>query len=266
MDIYEALILGLVQGLTEFLPISSSGHLVIAKNLIGGVKEPGILFEVLLHLGTLLAVLLYFRRDILDILSALIPGGGVDDVKREEGRKTALVVIVGTLPTVVIALLFKDHFERLFQSVQAVSVMLLVTGLLLFLSDRVKKTEKRPITIKDALIIGTVQGMAIIPGISRSGSTIATGLFRGIDGERAATYSFLLSIPAICGAVVLHAKEIGHINDGQAIPYLIGIAAAAVSGFFSIKILMKVVSGRKLRYFAFYCWTVGLLSLVSTIN
>ena len=265
MNIYEALILGLVQGLTEFLPISSSGHLVIAKDLMGGFNEPGILFEVLLHLGTLLAVLVYFRREILEILSALIPGSGVAEAKREEGRKTALVVIVGTLPTVVIALLFKNPLERLFDNVQAVSVMLLVTGLLLFLSDRVKGGGKSAIGIKDALIIGTVQGMAIIPGISRSGSTIATGLFRGVNAERAATYSFLLSIPAICGAVVLHMKDMGNINGGQTIPYLAGMATAAMSGFFSITVLMKVVSGRKLRYFAFYCWAVGLLSLTNSL-
>ena len=266
MDIYEALILGLVQGFTEFLPISSSGHLVIAKSLLGGFREPGILFEVLLHFGTLLAVLLYFRKDILDILAALFPVGEMEEAKREEGRKTAIVVIAGTLPTVVIALLFKDQFEKLFQSVQAVSVMLLVTGVLLFLSDRVKKTEKRALTIKDAVIIGTVQGMAIIPGISRSGSTIATGLFRGIDGERAATFSFLLSIPAICGAVVLHMKDMTGIDGGQVVPYLAGMAMAAVSGFLSIKVLMKIVSGRKLRFFAFYCWTVGILSLVATLG
>ncbi len=255
------MILGLVQGLTEFLPVSSSGHLVIAKHFLGGVREPGILFEVLLHFGTLLAVLLYFRKELSSMLLALRHRGGLNEAELKEGRSMILVVMVGTLPTVVIALLFKDLFESLFESVGVVSLMLLVTGTLLFLSDRVKAAERSSIGIKDAVIIGTVQGMAIIPGISRSGSTIATGLFRGIDGEKAATYSFLLSIPAILGAVVLEAKGISELRQGDFLPYLVGVCSAAGSGFLSIKLLMKVVAGRKLRFFAFYCWFVGLSSL-----
>ena len=264
MSIVDALIMGLVQGLTEFLPISSSGHLVIAKHFLGGVKESGILFEVLLHLGTLLAVLLYFRRDIYRLLLSILPTERLAGQERAEGRKMVLAIIAGTVPTVIIALIFKDTFERLFESVQIVSAMLLVTGVLLFLSDRVKVTKRESINLKDAVIIGIVQGLAIIPGISRSGSTIATGLFMGIKAERAATYSFLLSIPAICGAVVLHSKGLTSLNGGDAVPYMTGVAAAAISGFFSIKVLMKIVAGRKLKLFAFYCWTVGLLGLIFT--
>lgn len=264
MSIIDALIMGLVQGLTEFLPVSSSGHLVIAKHLLGGVKEPGILFEVLLHFGTLLAVLLYFRQDILSLFRAFLPSGHVSEEERADSKTLALMVIAGTLPTVVIALLFKDLFEALFTSVRIVSIMLLVTGLLLFMSDRIRLTPRKKVGIKDALIVGTVQGMAIIPGISRSGSTIATGLFRGIKGESAATFSFLLSIPAILGAVVLNMKDIGALESVAVLPYSVGVATAAISGFFSIKLLMKVVAGRNLKFFAFYCWAVGLLSL--TLN
>ncbi|MDH3976000.1 MAG: undecaprenyl-diphosphate phosphatase [Deltaproteobacteria bacterium] len=262
MTIIEALILGLVQGLTEFLPISSSGHLVIAKSIMGGVREPGILFEVLLHLGTLLAVLLFFRKDIIKLVLSLTLAGNLSDGERKEGRKMVLAVIAGTLPTVVIALLFKDIFEALFSSVKIVSLMLLITGLLLFLSDMVRDRKREKVSLKDALIIGIVQGAAIIPGISRSGSTIAAGLFMGINGEKAAKFSFLLSIPAILGAVVLHAKDISGLNNGHMIPYLAGVTAAAVSGFFSIKVLMKVVAGRRLKLFAFYCWTVGIIGLI----
>lgn len=262
MTITEALILGVVQGVTEFLPISSSGHLVIAKSFLGSVRDPGILFEVLVHLGTLLAVLVFFRKDIGNLLLSLTDAGSLSEGERKEGRKMVLAVVAGTLPTVVIALLFKDIFEELFSSVKIVACMLFITGLLLFFSDRVKERRREKVTLKDALIIGIVQGGAIIPGISRSGSTIATGLFMGINGEKAAKFSFLLSIPAILGAVVLHAKDISGLSNGHMMPYMAGIASSALSGFFSIKVLMKVVAGRRLKLFAFYCWAVGIAALI----
>jgi undecaprenyl-diphosphatase len=262
MSILEAVIMGLVQGLTEFLPISSSGHLVIAKQLLGSAKRPGILFEVMLHFGTLLAVLVYFRVKISSILCSLLPSSNMEEAKRRSERGFAMAVIIGTLPTVVIALLFKDVFEELFDSVKTVSFMLLITGILLYLSDKVKKGGRETVRLRDALIIGTVQGMAIIPGISRSGSTIATGLFGGLKAETAATYSFLLSIPAILGAVVLHAGDLTGFDNGNILPYTAGVLAAAISGFLSIKILMKIVAGRNLRFFAFYCWTLGIGSLI----
>ncbi len=262
MNTGEALILGLVQGLTEFLPISSSGHLVLAKHFLGGVRQPGILFEVLLHLGTLVAVLLYFKKDIISILQALLPSSGNNDKNIIYRRKLALGVVIGTIPTVIIALLFKDFFESIFNSVKIVSMMLIVTGILLYLSDRFSEGKKSGVPIKDAIIIGIVQGMAIIPGISRSGSTIATGIFRGVKSENAARFSFLLSIPAILGAVVLKLSETGNFPAEDIFPYLIGVATAAVSGFLSIKVLMRIVSGKKLRFFAYYCWAIGILSLV----
>lgn len=262
MSITEAIIMGLVQGLTEFLPISSSGHLVIAKQLLGGVKEPGILFEIMLHFGTLLAVLVFFRKEIASILCSLIPSSGMEEAKRKSQQGFALAVIVGTVPTVVIALLFKDTFEELFNSVRTVSFMLLITGVVLYLSDKVKKTSRETVRLRDALLIGTIQGLAIIPGISRSGSTIATGLFGGLKAETAATYSFLLSIPAILGAVVLHAGDLTSFDNSNILPYTAGVITAAISGFLSIKVLMKIVAGRKLRFFAFYCWTVGIGSLI----
>jgi undecaprenyl-diphosphatase len=265
MDISEALTMGLVQGLTEFLPVSSSGHLVIAKHFLGGIREPGVLFEVLLHFGTLLAVLVYFRSDLYTIVLSPFPSKRLSDDERKRGKLMILAVVIGTIPTVIIALAFKDFFESLFESIQTVSVMLLVTGVVLFLSDRVKVTRRKEVGILDAVIIGTIQGLAIIPGISRSGSTIATGLFRGINGEEAARYSFLLSIPAILGAVVLESGNMGVVDTAEFIPYLIGVVAAAVSGFLSIKLLMKIVTGRKLKIFAFYCWTVGLTSLMVTL-
>jgi len=262
MGITEAVIMGLVQGLTEFLPISSSGHLVIARQLLGVVKEPGILFEVMLHLGTLLAVLVYFRGEIASIIFAIFPSTDMDNEKRRSRRGLAMAVIAGTLPTVVIALLFKDTFEELFNSVRTVSFMLLITGAVLYLSDKVEKSGRDTVRLRDALLIGTIQGIAIIPGISRSGSTIATGLFGGLKAETSATYSFLLSIPAIMGAAVLHAGDLTGFDNGNILPYSAGVMAAAISGFLSIKVLMKIVAGRNLRIFAFYCWTVGIGSLI----
>lgn len=262
MGIIEALIMGLVQGLTEFLPVSSSGHLVIAKQLLGGIKQPGILFEIMLHFGTLLAVLVYFRKEIASILCSLLPSSGIEEGKRKSERGFALAVVIGTLPTVAIALLFKDIFEELFNSVKTVSFMLIITGAILYFSDRVKKSGRETVRLRDALLIGTIQGLAIIPGISRSGSTIATGLFGGLKAETAATYSFLLSIPAILGAVILHAGDLTGFDNGNILPYTVGVLAATTSGFLSIKVLMKIVAGRKLRFFAFYCWTVGIGSLI----
>lgn len=261
MGLVEAIVLGLVQGLTEFLPISSSGHLVIAEHLLGDIETQGILFEVLLHLGSLTAVFFYFRKELLSIAHSFFPLRGRMETGKKEKRKIVLAVVIGTIPTVAIALAFRDVFEKSFESLQTVSVMLLVTGLLLYLSDMAKGAKRVDVGIVDAVIIGSIQGMAIIPGISRSGSTIATGIFRGVKGESAATFSFLLSIPAILGAAILESRGISGISAQDIPAYAAGVASAAISGFFGIKVLMKVVAGRNLKIFAFYCWTIGTISL-----
>jgi len=253
MTLANAAILGLVQGLTEFLPVSSSGHLVIAQHLLH-FAEPNLAFDVVLHLGTLLAVFVYFRRDLLEILSALF---GKGDPK---WRRVALLILLGTVPTGVIGVLFKDLFERLFASPSVVALMLAVTGLLLFTADRVTKAA-RPLAgigVLDALLIGLIQGVSIIPGISRSGSTIAMGLFRKIEADSAARFSFLLSIPAILGAVVLEGKEIlGHGLSGSGSAFFVGFVTAAVSGWLAIRILMAALKRKGLTVFALYCWGVA---------
>ncbi|MBW2560225.1 MAG: undecaprenyl-diphosphate phosphatase [Deltaproteobacteria bacterium] len=254
MNLWEAILLGTVQGLTEFLPVSSSGHLVIIQSLIKGFQQPGVLFDATLHFGTLLAVTFFLRKEILEILTALIPSGC---------RKTAIYIIIATICTGTIGLLFEERIHLLFTSPQTVSFMLLITGVLLFISDRFQgRRVEKDMNITDSLVIGIVQAMALIPGISRSGSTIAFGIFRGLDGAAAARFSFLLSIPAVLGAVVLELKYVEAIPPPDMLIYLAGMAAAAVTGFLTLGLLLFVIRKRKLSIFAYYCWILGISTLI----
>ncbi|MEA1971566.1 MAG: undecaprenyl-diphosphate phosphatase [Thermodesulfobacteriota bacterium] len=270
MNLWEGILLGAIQGLTEFLPVSSSGHLVIVQSFIKGFQQPGVVFDVMLHFGTLLAVLVFLRREILDILTSLIPvgwfrnpGSGHDDMKVRAGRKIALYIITGTVFTGIIGLSFEERIHHLFTSATTVSFMLLITGVLLFMSDRFQggRVEK-DMNIIDSVVIGIVQGVSLIPGISRSGSTIAFGIFRGLDGETAARFSFLLSIPAILGAVVLESKYIGMIPTGDMAVYLTGMIVAAVTGFLTLRLLLFIIRKHKLSIFAYYCWILGISTLI----
>ena len=245
--------MGLVQGLTEFLPVSSSGHLVLAQSLIADFDQPGVLFDTLLHAATLLAVLVYFRRDVVELLGCLTPGG--DPGK----RRVVGLLLLATVPTGLIGVLFKDPLEALFHAPRAAAAMLLVTGAVLWVSGlgarpRLALAE---IGVPRSLAVGLVQGMAIVPGISRSGSTIATATLLGVRGEDAARFSFLLSIPAICGAVVLQLGELSGLPEGAAIPYLLGAVAAFASGLWAIRFLMQVIRRGRFRWFAVYCWALG---------
>ncbi len=258
MTIIDAVILGLVQGLTEFLPISSSGHLVIGQHLLN-FSGPNLTFDIVLHLGTLLAVFVFFWKDIQKILLSFTNKGD------PHWRKVALLVLLGTVPTGLIGILFKDSFEKMFSSVQLVAVMLIVTGIILFAADRVSRADRPLFGIRflDALVIGVVQGLAIIPGISRAGSTIATGLFLKIEADAAARFSFLLSIPAIMGAVVLEGKDIlGHAMDGSGTAFFAGFFTAAISGWLAIKILMEVLKRKRLSIFSYYCWLAAAGTLL----
>lgn len=262
-------ILGIIQGLTEFLPISSSGHLVIGQHLLPGSVsiEEDVLLDILLHLATLLVVLIYYRHDIVMILQDLLTlgrgsQGPVTEPEARLRRKMPWLILVGTIPTglVGVALKLSDRVETLFSSLPLIGIALLVTGILLFFSDRItQRTPKTDISYKDALIIGTVQGIAVLPGISRSGSTISTSILRGIERPLAAKFSFLLSIPAILGAVVLQGKDILHLSQSpQLLPYAAGMLAAFVAGYVAIIGLLRVVMKRQLRWFAFYCWVIGV--------
>ena len=270
MTLLEAIILGIIQGFTEPLPVSSSAHLVIIPALIPGFQPPGIFFDVVLHIGTLIAVVFFLRRDIVNIIASLMPaqwptGSRTTNAgERTANRRMALLIVVATVVTGVIGVLFKDRIEHLFESVETTAVMLLITGILLFLSDRVKKTDRRKgdMNLTDGIILGLVQAVALIPGISRSGSTITFGIFRGLERETAARFSFLLSIPAIAGAAVLKAAEMGQIPSGDLPALGAGFLSAAVTGFFALKLFFVMINRTGLGIFAYYCWFAGAATLI----
>lgn len=270
MNIVEAIVLGAVQGLTEFLPVSSSGHLVLFQNFFG-LKEPELLFDICLHVGTLSAVIIVFYREILDILKALfqIPtriqtAGGIRRLCQVDASiRMALMIVVGSIPTAIIGLLFKEITDKLFGSITIVGCMLLVTGTVLWLTRKIRKEGRLmgKTTLKDALIVGVVQGLAILPGISRSGATISTALFLGVDRKVAGRYSFLLSIPAIVGALVL-GLDTPELHTTIPLGTIIaGSVISALVGWLALVILLRVVDRGQLHRFAPYCWLVGMITL-----
>lgn len=255
--------LGILQGLTEFLPVSSSGHLVLVQSWLPGFREPGVVFHATVHLATLGAVLLYFRRDVAVLAhTALRPRGSDPAAVRLLG-----LVVTGTLPTALVGLLFKDGLERLFSSVPTAASMLLVTGAFLVATDRVRGhgAEIESMRVWHALLIGLVQGMAIIPGVSRSGATVAAGVLSGLGRDLALRYSFLLSIPAILGAFTLQllSHGLGGTREINGLGYGIAFLAAFVIGYLAIELLLRVVLSRRLTWFALYCWGLGLTVLIT---
>ncbi len=250
----------MVQGLTEFLPVSSSGHLVFFQSLLG-FKEPPIFFDVMLHLGTLLAVVVYFGTDIWKIIEGIGSTFRKEEENRE-GAKLFLWIILATIPTGLMGILFKDWFESFFSRPKLVGGMLLITGLVLWLT-RFAKREGKPLGRMgwfDAILIGIAQGVAIIPGISRSGATISMGLFCGLDRELSGKFSFLLSIPAILGATLLEYKKIGTVSDLGTV--LIGTAVAFGVGILALTFLMKIIKIGKLYNFSYYCCGMGILMII----
>jgi undecaprenyl-diphosphatase len=267
IDWLTAILLGLVQGATEYLPVSSSGHLVIAQHLFG-VREPALLFDIVLHLATLLVVVWYYRQDVASILRQSV--AGLEAVIRREpwsgiqarlpGFRLAWLIALGTLPTAVIGIVFEDGFERLFGSLGTVGSMLWVTGLILLLTRIAPEGEKgiAEMRVRDALAVGLVQGLAIGPGLSRSGVTIAAAMFLGIERETAARYSFLLSAPSIVGALLLKMGSAS--NEVGAGATALGFAAALVAGYVCLALLVRLVKRGRLAWFAPYCLAVGTLA------
>lgn len=255
MDIFSACLLGLIQGLTEFLPVSSSGHLAIAQHFLSGFEQPGLLFDVLLHVATTLAVIIYFRHDIWKLLNCYFRS----DDQALDNRHILRMLILGSIPTAIIGFSGKDFFESLFDNLLMIGFMLLVTATLLILAEKIRKDGRslEQLNSKDALLVGVVQGLAIIPGISRSGSTISCLLLRGIDGEAAARFSFLLALPAVGGALLLSLKDLDHVATADFPAYGLGALMAFISGLFAIRCLMDVVRRKRLIGFAVYCLLVG---------
>jgi len=243
MDYIWSLVLGVLQGFTEFLPVSSSGHLVLVQSLIPGFRQPGVLFDVCLHFGTLFAVLFFFRKKLFKL-----------------SFKYILYIIIATIPAVIVGYISKDSISSLFSSVGIVGAALVITGLLNFLTSKHKEEEKS-LDYKKSLFIGLMQAFAIIPGISRSGSTIFAGTKSGLSCKDAAEFSFLMSVPAIIGANILEVYS----NWGESInytSYFIGFLAAFFSGVLAIKIVLKFLEEKKFKVFSFYCLVLGIITLL----
>ena len=252
VTLIEALFLAVVQGLTEWMPVSSSGHLVITQTVLG--LNPPLIFDVMLHVGTLIVVLTVFRKDIADIIKAVIKR----DFETEEG-KLALFIVVGSVPIAIIGFVFYDFFKSLFSNLLAVGVAIIITGSVIFFSE--KRIGNRKMGILDSLLIGLAQAVTIIPGISRSGITVAAGLLRKIDKTKAFRYSFLLSVPAVIGATVMESRDLVLGNMDMA-PLFLGATISMIVGYVSLMLLKKIVMNEKFHLFAYYCWTVGIAMIL----
>ena len=262
MNIIESIILGIIQGLTEFLPVSSSGHLELAKAILGdtSVPEESLTFTVVLHFATALSTLVIFRKEVGEILKGLF------QFKWNEEFQFSLKIVISMIPAVIIGLFFEDQLESLFGGkILFVGLMLLVTALLLLLADRAKNTDKN-VSFSNSLVIGISQAIAMLPGISRSGATISTSVLLGIDRTKAAKFSFLMVVPLIFGKI---AKDIlgGDINfqSSEMIPMSAGFVAAFVAGLLACQWMIALVKRSKLSYFSIYCAIVGSIAIVYSL-
>jgi len=256
-----ALFLGVLQGLTEFLPVSSSGHLVLFQQFLE-IGDDHVLFDLVLHLGTLLPVLWFYRADIGRLL--LDPFTGDGPLASRHGVRTWALLVTASLPTAAIGLVFEDTFEALFSRPAALTVTFAVTGALLFLSGRLERESKQALSFPIAFVLGIAQGLAITPGISRSGSTIATGLLLGLEREEAARFSFLMSVPAILGATLL---RLGDAAEATLHPpqLLVGFLASMVTGYLALVLLVKLVRTGMFPHFAWYCWFAAIVAGALTL-
>lgn len=261
MDFLDSLLLGIIQGLTEFLPVSSSGHLELGKALLGDNSMPkeSMIFTVVLHFATALSTIVVFRKDILEIIRELL--------KFEWNTNTQFIfkIIISMIPAALIGVFFETELESLFsKNIVLVGAMLIITGLLLLLADRAKDTTKN-VNFKNAFVVGVAQAIAILPGISRSGATISTAVLLGIDKTKAARFSFLMVIPLIFGKIFkdIFSGELTY-ESTQFSSLSVGFLAAFISGFLACTWMIKLVKNSQLNYFAYYCGLVGLIAICST--
>lgn len=276
MTTFQAIILGLIQGLAEFLPISSSGHLALAQHFFGINSDSVLIFAVLLHVGTLISVFIVYWKDILGLIYEFF-GTFADlvktkrfDVNKNATRRMCWLIITATVPTAVIGFLFDEKFEKLYSNVLAIGICLVITGCILFAAEKwgknlygIKNTK-----FKHAITVGILQGCAIAPGISRSGSTIVGGLACGLKREWAVRFAFLVSIPPILGSVILELPDAlvaGTVDSSLTVPILAGVIVSAVSGLIAIKGMIRLVSGKKLTYFSYYTWILGISVIVYSL-
>jgi len=282
LSIIGAILMGILQGLTEFLPVSSSGHLAIFQNLfhIGNGVGDLFLFDILLHIGTLIAIFFVFYKDIFKLIKegfgiiidflkslfGLIRGRKWKRVIRTGYRKFVMLVIVSTIPTGIIGVLLKDLVEECSKTLIMPGIFLIITACILFIADRAADGSKTPkdATYRDAVIIGTSQGIATLPGISRSGTTITMALLCGFEKRFAVKYSFIMSIPAVLGAAVLEVHDVMEEGAQFEPTYLIGMLVAAVVGYAAIKIMLNVVRNKRYIFFSVYCFIAGMVAIVGS--
>ena len=248
MDFLDALILGILQGITEFLPVSSSGHLVLGQKLLG-INVPGNAFEVILHIGTLMSILVVFWPDIHRLLSA---------IKDYHTRTYIFTLVLGTAPAIIVGLSLKDQIALMFDNAHSVALALIVTGIVL-ISSKWFLNKKSDLTLVKGFIVGLAQALAIIPGISRSGATICTGLMMGLSAEEAARFSFLLAIPAIAGAGILTAMDIEKTSLGMDV-MVVGLLSSFLVGWAALKWLLNLLKTGKFHWFGVYCLLLGIIA------
>lgn len=261
MHLLEAILLGIIQGLTEFLPVSSSGHIELGKYLFGIELKDDLLFSLLLHLATVLSTIIVFRKDILQIIKELF------QFNWNPSTRFVLYILVSMLPVFIVGIFFKDAVESFYNgNIAFVGAMLIITGLLLLASEKIK-TKTKSLGFSTAFIIGIAQAIAVLPGISRSGATIATGLLQGVDRNAIARFSFLMVIPPIIGASILDVSDISsnQYNSTDILNMVAGFIAAFLTGLFACKLMIRLVKNSKLLYFAIYCFLVGSICLLSKL-
>ena len=275
MGYIEAIVLGLVQGLSEFLPISSSGHLALLQNLFEINEDKVIFFAVLLHIGTLVSIFVVYHKDIYALIKELFllfkdlfTGKGLR-IEEKPIRKLGIMIIVSSIPTAIMGLFFSDYIDKIFGSLTVIAICWIITGFILLFSEKLKNNKKEieGMKYRNAIFIGICQGLAIMPGISRSGSTIVGSLVTGLKREFAVEFAFLISIPAILGSAILEFPKAikAGIEPSTIGPMIVGFLVAAISGYFAITTMIKIVSKQKMRYFSYYVWIIGLGTFIYSI-
>ena len=275
MSYFQAILLGLIQGLTEFLPVSSSGHLALLQHFFGVKADEVLLFTVMLHVGTLVSVFIMYHKDIWELIKEL--GLTIKDLCTGKGlrlaerpvRKLGVMMIVATIPTAIIGFAFNDFFESLYSRILFIGIGFLITGTEMYIAEKIGSNTREidKMTFGNAILVGVMQGIAIYPGISRSGSTLVGGLAGGLKREFAIRFAFLISIPSILGSALLEGKDAleAGIDTSVLGPIAVGMVIAAISGVLAIKAMIKVVSDKKLKYFSYYVWALGALVIIYSL-
>ena len=264
MPLYQAIVLAVVQGLTEFLPISSTAHLILFPWLLGW-KDPGLTFDVALHAGTLVAVLLYFWRMWIEMLAAALGMGNPGDEKVRENRRLFWFLVIGTIPGGIVGLLFERAADKALRNPLVIGVALIVVAILMWVGEQMKssKPELKDVSMFDSICVGVAQALAVIPGVSRSGITITGGLFRGMSRKTCARFSFLLSTPLVAGAVMKKSLEIRHegLPPEMRLPFIAGILVSGIVGYFVIAFFIRYLENKTFKIFVVYRLVLGVIVL-----